>query len=1536
MSTGDKKSNIYLKKFLPQQQMTDNFLEYLAKRDEENLKLQYPEQGYFFGNSMAGSGPDQITAATPSLATDGLGHLLKLDPSEAVAKFANALGIPYYVGMRYNVREVGTEVNVRTGQIEYTYLQDGIGEKGEPNAVIDNGSTLRLEVDGQFETGISHAGRQAVVYLKRAKGQADAFYTGLVTFVSGKNVVDTTHLLGQTAGLVSTDPSDYWVFIPGLTIRTTDIRSDINYVFLGIVTGGGAGTTPNAGQIDNTGAHVLYDGGSLTPIVNSLRSFLVGGGNIVWNLATEELTLGADIRFKPASVPFDYQIVADTFVIADGECGYIELTATGGIRPVVIAPLSDVPDAAKYMPMFLRFGNDIFFLNGALQLFGDPSSSTTGSIDGITKDLLDYIGATDESDADPDYVNATGSAKPNVHLTQADSLTKSIKKLELRNDVVTKVTAIDFNTTVLPITPAVTIDGQVLVNGNRVLFANPALNGVYQVAGIGTAASWTKLPVFGLLDTPANLSLVGVQNSNDEFIKSIFQYTTTRGWTPTKFDLLQGEPTGFASRTDSEILFDNGTRTLTLQPKAPATYFYVAVKGRLFKVETAKTVVIPNTEGIHYIYMDSAGVLQSTTVFDSTIITDNGYVAVLYWDATNGAQIYLGDERHGISMDGQTHTYLHEVLGAQFVSGLALEGFSVDGDGSSNAHAQFTSAAGIIRDEDIRHSILAQTQIPVYYRLGASGNWRKKNADAYPVIYSGTAGYAGTRLPFNEFTGGAWQLTELASNRYVLVHLFATNDIDEPVIAVQGIASYQSISSARLAALSEIKSLTGLPFVEFSPIGTVIYETVTSFTNAPKARVVSTDDGANYVNFRGATSLAPGASPNDHGNLSGLTDKDHPASAIFTDKTNFAGALTVSDDDVQKALETLDKHFQQLRIKPHASNPNRVTISAASITLSSGTVLEQQLRNLVLKFDGAQIDFSTGIIYEADGVTQFNGGANNFTPITPAAGQYRWLSITLLPSTVNANNTINAQLLVLAGTADGASSALAPRAAFATGTKIGQVVIQQSGGGIAAITAASISQQGTAGGGSGEGTGDANSFFEDLKARFRENFYAYLTRNIFSMDEQKLIDAASTGAYDIANSEYDLATIGQFLLSKNLLDSKFLTNFADAAGIELHVLWNLIDPSATYQASIDGGGNFSPITMDRVGDSGKFYGEIESFSPVSVSLHELAVANANALKVFNATTQQFQAMKITVASGEKHKILTGNLYLNKNGSPLGDLAVRIVKDNAGAPSSSAIDILSEQLVSISGLGSGNQTVPVTLAAILPAGDYWLVLRPSDSYRTSYSAGVTELSWRTDTTSPAYAPSDLNIYNGSAWSVVAGEDACFQLNGFKFDLRVKIISATTDVSLNGFGAFYQEEGAYTKDNVNTPEYQRFTVNGSSDQVTFPITNFIPDPETLRVFNGATAEALIFGDHFTINGQNIIFPAGTFLFPGKTFSVLFDQRMGFGQGNDRALAALASMGLGSSDALYDYSSAGAGPVLRSPDGTRYKLTVNDDGSLTTTAV
>jgi|GEM_PF-3482140 len=311
-----------------------------------------------------------------------------------------------------------------------------------------------------------------------------------------------------------------------------------------------------------------------------------------------------------------------------------------------------------------------------------------------------------------------------------------------------------------------------------------------------------------------------------------------------------GEPTGFPDRTLSTISFVDASRTFTIEPVSSDFIYFLS--GVMYEITSAKTVVISNVEGFHYIYFDG-DVLVETTIFDPAIIYSYAYVAVIYWSVSMAEAIYIGDERHGITMDGETHIHFHLSMGTSWISGLDLTGILADEDGSSDTHAQLGYATGVIRDEDLRHSIAvdaAPAQIPVFYFSGSGADWLRYTPTNFPLRIYGGGG--GNRPAFNEWTGSTWQQTEVPDENYMLMHLFATNDIDYPVIAIQGRNSYIAYFSAQFGAASELDEIIGdgFPFAETTPLGSVLFECDDSYTNSVNARIVSIA-GKDYVDWRG-------------------------------------------------------------------------------------------------------------------------------------------------------------------------------------------------------------------------------------------------------------------------------------------------------------------------------------------------------------------------------------------------------------------------------------------------------------------------------------------------------------------------------------------------------------------------------------------------------------------------------------------------------------------------------------------------------------
>ena len=342
---------------------------------------------------------------------------------------------------------------------------------------------------------------------------------------------------------------------------------------------------------------------------------------------------------------------------------------------------------------------------------------------------------------------------------------------------------------------------------------------------------------------------------------------------------IMGEPMGHADKDQSTISFDAGSRTFTIAPVS--TDFVVWCKGEKYTYTTAQTVVIPDTAGLHYIYFSSSGVLSSKMSFFTW--DEDAPTAYVYWNATDNEAIYFADERHGVTLDWQTHEYLHRTRGAAIASGFALSGYTITGTGSSNADAQVTLEGGTFFDEDMQVDIVSSNsptadtweqdlsspaQIPVLYLSGTE--WKITTPNDYPVK-------KGTLLQYNVLSSGTWSVVDVNSGEFTVSWILATNNLNYPVVAVLNQSATNTIGQAEELNFEDL-TLPGFPSVEFRPLYRLIYQSSNSYSNATKAKL------AGVLDLRSVS--AAGVTPSlvsDHGNLSGLTDDDHPQYLSATD-----------------------------------------------------------------------------------------------------------------------------------------------------------------------------------------------------------------------------------------------------------------------------------------------------------------------------------------------------------------------------------------------------------------------------------------------------------------------------------------------------------------------------------------------------------------------------------------------------------------------------------------------------------------------------
>jgi hypothetical protein len=334
------------------------------------------------------------------------------------------------------------------------------------------------------------------------------------------------------------------------------------------------------------------------------------------------------------------------------------------------------------------------------------------------------------------------------------------------------------------------------------------------------------------------------------------------------------EPMGHEDKSESTISFNEGTRTFSIAPVS--TSFTVWCAGKRFVKTGTETVEIPDTSGLYYIYYNSSGVLSYRTSF--FVWDEDAPTAYVYWNAEDDKAYFFADERHGITLDWATHEYLHRTRGAAIANGFGANNYILNGNGSLDSHAKLDIADGTFFDEDLQvditHSntpasntwqqiIQGNAEIPVFYRV--NNHWKKDTATEFP-LKQGTS-----RPQYNLNTAGTWSATDVANNRFGVSWIIATNNLNEPIIAVLGQGSYTDNGSAEAEFYGSL-NLDGFPIVEFRPLYKIIYECRDSYSNTPSARFTSIVDLRSII----ASDQGIGTTPvSDHGSMTGLSDDDH-------------------------------------------------------------------------------------------------------------------------------------------------------------------------------------------------------------------------------------------------------------------------------------------------------------------------------------------------------------------------------------------------------------------------------------------------------------------------------------------------------------------------------------------------------------------------------------------------------------------------------------------------------------------------------------
>lgn len=475
----------------------------------------------------------------------------------------------------------------------------------------------------------------------------------------------------------------------------------------------------------------------------------------------------------------------------------------------------------------------------------------------------------------------------------------------------------------------------------------------------------------------------------------------------------------------------------------------------------------------------------------------------------------------------------------------------------------------------------------------------------------------------------------------------------------------------------------------------------------------------------------------------------------------------------------------------------------------------------------------------------------------------------------------------------------------------------------------------TIGGGGGDES-TTTELLERIKDRLIEAPFEWADPNIFLVDESTKISSA-TASYDIANGVYKFTSAAQNIVSIQSLDNEFLTEEKDVDSVELMAFWNqgAIDSNATYEISRNGGVNWQAVSMARVGTTTETYRGILQFPQDTTYITLRQAVSPTIYRELNTSTLQAIGQKFTIAANTSELIQRVVLYINEVGSAAGYTLVQIVKDSAGAPSTSTNDIIMQAQVLNSTLAAGDNTITLPMSASpLKAGTYHVVIATDAAYKSAFSAGVNSVRVRVDNVSTVpvsgYAEGVRDL-NAGVWSSASGSQTLINsLQGRPLDLRVRITSSASNVELKGYGVLYGRQQQVTT-GIKNREVQTF--DGTIDNFNeFTLSNFLPDEDLLKIYHVETGQVYVRATNsFYLDGHKVIFPADTFDGLG-TVTLVFDQPDGASFDNaEQNASLLAANFLGSTDATIDRSVAGRGIFLRRPDGTLRELTIDNSDQI-----
>lgn len=320
--------------------------------------------------------------------------------------------------------------------------------------------------------------------------------------------------------------------------------------------------------------------------------------------------------------------------------------------------------------------------------------------------------------------------------------------------------------------------------------------------------------------------------------------------------------TGFVSGSTSTLSWNDGLRQLTLTPVGTCPVYYRGVKT---DITSAKTVVIPNTNGGVWIYYNTATNALATSTSEDTVF-DQIIVSYVYWNVTTQSAVIVSDERHRSSRDTDAHRYNHYNHGMKWITNGEM---TYTLNNASATTFALTAPIGL-NDEDLSYNVSHNSSPTGFYSqilvgsasmptLYLDGTTYRATSDSTTPWVAGT-----TTARYNPLVGSSGSITDAGEGRYINYWIIATNDMRRPIKALMGHLSHTTYNSA----ITEKFTAPSLPYEQIAPMYQVVLRTSTTYAG-------------NRVQLITVRKIKESAAPiktdfdvADHGQLANL-DADH-------------------------------------------------------------------------------------------------------------------------------------------------------------------------------------------------------------------------------------------------------------------------------------------------------------------------------------------------------------------------------------------------------------------------------------------------------------------------------------------------------------------------------------------------------------------------------------------------------------------------------------------------------------------------------------